>query len=112
MCLCSAESLREGGASGNLGNPSSGDSVGNSMHVETGNCVALETAQSQIVGKGNAQIKVLFDTASHMSFVLSRVAKGFSIETLWKEWLALNTFWAAGGRFKPQGGDWDVFDPS
>ena len=101
LCLCSADFLRDGGASGNLGNPSSGDSVGNSMHVRTGNCVALQTAQSQIVGKENAQIKVLFDTASHMSFVSSRVAKGFSIETLWKEWLALNTFWAAGGRFKP-----------
>ena len=62
------------------------------MHIETGNSVALQTAQAQVAGKGNARIRVLFDTASHTSFVTVHVARMFNLETLRKEWLAVNTF--------------------
>ena len=48
------------------------------MHIETGNSVALQTAQAQVAGKGNAQIRVLFVTASHTSFVTAQVAQMFS----------------------------------
>ena len=80
------------GKSENLGNHSTGESVGNNTHVETGKSVVLQTAQAQIAGKGNARIRMIFDTESHTSFVTSRVAKGFSLEILRKEWLAVNTF--------------------
>ena len=83
--ICSAESPGEGGASES--EPSNVESVGNSMHIETGNSVALQTAQAQEAGKGNARIRVLFDTASHTSFVTAHVAR-----ILRKEWLAVNTF--------------------
>jgi len=62
------------------------------MHIEAGGSVALQTAQAQVAGKGNARIRVLFDSASHMSFVNLRVAKEFSLETRRKEWLSVNTF--------------------
>ena len=62
------------------------------MHIETGGSVALQTAQAQVAGKGNARIRELFDSASHMSFVTSRLAKEFSLETRRKEWLSVNTF--------------------
>lgn len=75
-----------------MGNHSTGESVGNNTHVETGKSVVLQTAQAQIAGKGNARIRVIFVTESHTSFVTSRVAKGFSLEILRKEWLAVNTF--------------------
>ena len=68
------------------------EQVGNSMHVGTGNCVALQTAQAQIAGKGTSRIRVLFDTASHKSFVTSRVVKSFQLEILRREWLTVNTF--------------------
>ena len=66
--------------------------IGNSMHVGTGNSVALQTAQAQIVGKGSSRVRVLFDTASHKSFVTSRVVKSFELETVRREWLTVNTF--------------------
>ena len=66
--------------------------IGNSMHVGTGNSVALQTAQAQIVGKGSSMVRVLFDTTSHKSFVTSRVVKSFELETLRREWLTVNTF--------------------
>ena len=50
------------------------------MHIETGGSAALQTA-SQVAGKGNARIRVLFDGVSHTLFVTSRVAKEFSLET-------------------------------
>ena len=59
--------------------------TGNSMHVSTGNSVALQTAQAQIAGKGTSRVWVLFDTASHKSFVTSRVVKSFELETLRRE---------------------------
>ena len=59
--------------------------TGNSMHVSTGNSVALQTAQAQIAGKGTSRVRVLFDTASHKSFVTSRVVKSFELETLRRE---------------------------
>ena len=78
--------------------------TGNSMHVSTGNSVALQTAQAQIAGKGTSRVWVLFDTASHKSFVTSRVVKSFELETLRREWLTVNTFGqrATGSNF------WDV----
>ena len=62
------------------------------MHVGTGNCVALQTAQAQIAGKSTSRIRVFFDTASHKSFVPSRVVKSFQLEILRREWLTVNTF--------------------
>ena len=78
--------------------------TGNSMHVSTGNSVALQTVQAQIAGKGTSRVRVLFDTASHKSFVTSRVVKSFELETLRREWLTVNTFGqrATGSNF------WDV----
>lgn len=72
--------------------PSNVESVGSSIHIETAGSVALQTAQAQVAGKGNAQIRVLFDSTSHMSFVTLRVAKEFSLETHRKQWLSVNTF--------------------
>ena len=98
--ICSAESPGERGASES--EPSNVESVGNSIHIETGNSVALQTAQAQVAGKGIALIRVLFDTASHTSFVTMHVAEKFSLETLQKESLAVNTFRqrAAGSNLK------------
>ena len=62
------------------------------MHVGTGNCVALQTAQTQIAGKGSSRIRVPFDTASHKSFVMSRVVKSFQLGILRRERLTVNTF--------------------
>ena len=62
------------------------------MHIETGNTVALQTSQGQVAGKCNARIRVLFATASHTSSATVHVARMFSLETLQKEWLAVNTF--------------------
>ena len=55
------------------------------MHVSTGNSAALQTAQAQIAGKGTSRVRVLFDTASHKSFVMSQVVKSFELETLRRE---------------------------
>ena len=76
--------------------------TGNSMLVSTGNSVALQTAQAQIAGKGTSRVRVLFDTASHKSFVTSRVVKSFELETLRREWLTGNTFGqrATGSNFR------------
>ena len=70
------------------------------MHIETRNSVALQTSQGQVAGKCNARIRVLFATASHTSATV-HVARMFSLETLRKEWLAVNTFGqrAAGSIF-------------
>ena len=72
------------------------------MHVSTGNSVALQTAQAQIAGKGTSRVRVLFDTASHKSFVTSRVVKSFELETLRREWLTVNNFGqrATGSNFR------------
>lgn len=69
-----------------------GELVGNSMHVGTGNGVVLQTAQAQLEGRGRARVRVLFDSASHKSFVTSRVVESFGLRTLRKEWLTVNTF--------------------
>ena len=50
--ICSAESPGEGGASES--EPSKVESVGNNMHIETGNSFALQTSQGQVAGKCNA----------------------------------------------------------
>lgn len=91
-CLCCADSPGEGRSSTTAIESHNVESVSSSMHIETGGSVALQTAQAQVAGKGNARIRVLFDSASHMSFVTSRVAKEFSLETRRKEWLSVNTF--------------------
>ena len=62
------------------------------MHVGTGNSVALQTAQAQIVGKGTSRVRVLYDSASHKSFVTSRIVKLFGLEHIRREWLTVNTF--------------------
>ena len=74
----------------------------NSMHVLMGNSVALQTTQAQIAGKGTSRVRVLFDTASHKSFVTSQVVKSFELETLRREWLTVNTFSqrATGSNFR------------
>ena len=92
-CLCGADSPGEGRPTETAIDPSNVvEAVASSMHIETGGSVALQTAQAQLAGKGNTRIRVLFDSASHMSFVTSRVAKEFSLETQRKEWLSVNTF--------------------
>ena len=92
-CLCCADSPGEGRSSETAIDLSNVvEAVSSSMHIETEGSVALQTAQAQVAGKGNAQIRVLFDSASHMSFVTSRVAHEFRLETRRKEWLSVNTF--------------------
>lgn len=92
LCLCYADPTGEGKTPESEGNSSNLDSaVGNSMHIETGNSVALQTAQAEVAGKCRSRIRVLFDTASHTSFVTSRVAKTSGLEIIRREWLAVNT---------------------
>ncbi|XP_022801329.1 uncharacterized protein LOC111339019 [Stylophora pistillata] len=92
-CLRCNGPAGEGKAPESEGSPSNSDSaVGNSMHIETGNSVALQTAQAQVAGKCRSRIRVLFDTASHTSFVTSRVAETCGLEIVRREWLAVNTF--------------------
>lgn len=92
-CLCCTDPTGEGKPTESEGSPSNLDSaVGNSMHIETGNSVALQTAQAQVAGQCRSRIRVLFDTASHTSFVTSRVAKTCGLEIVRREWLAVNTF--------------------
>ena len=80
-CLCCADPAGEGKMPETEGNPSNLDSaVGNSMHIETGNSIALQMAQTQVVGKCRSRIRVLFDMASHTSFVTSCVAKTRGLE--------------------------------
>ena len=81
--------------------------TGNSMHVSTGNSVALQTAQAQIAGKGTSRVWVLFDTASHKSFVTSQVVKSFELETLRREWPkghGIQLLGCCRDRFNPGGG--------
>ena len=80
------------GSSETQGTQGSSGPVGNSMHVGTGNSVALQTAQAQIVGKGTLRVRVLYDSASHKSFVTSRIVKLFGLEHIRREWLTVNTF--------------------
>jgi len=59
-CLCCADSPGEG-RSYETGpqtaiDPSNVESVGSSMHIETGGSVALQTAQAEVAGKGNVRI--------------------------------------------------------
>ena len=92
-CLCYADPTGEGKTPESEGNSSNLDSaVGNSMHIETGNSVALQMAQAEVAGKCRSRIRVPFDTASHTSFVTSRVAKTCGLEIIRREWLAVNTF--------------------
>ena len=62
------------------------------MHVESSNIVALQTAQVQIAGKGTSRVRVPFDSASHKSFVTSRVAKSFGLDPIRRDWLTVNIF--------------------
>ena len=62
------------------------------MHVRTGNSVALQTAQAHLAGKDRAIIRVLFDSASHKSFVTSRGVESFGLRSVRREWLTVNTF--------------------
>ena len=64
-----------------------GELDAHNMHVESS---ALQTAQVQIAGKGTS--RVLFDSASHKSFVTSRVAKSFGLDPIRRDWLTVNTF--------------------
>ena len=91
ICIASQGNLRttEIGTQGAQGGA---ELVGNSMHVGTGNSVALQTAQAQLAGKGRARIRVLFDSASHKSFVTSRAVESFGLRSVRREWLTVNTF--------------------
>lgn len=80
------------GSSETQGTQVSGGPVGNSMHIGTGNSVALQTAQAQVVGKGTSRVRVLYDSASHKSFVTSLIVKLFGLEHIRREWLTVNTF--------------------
>ena len=51
-CLCCAPG--EGRLSKTAIEPRNVESVGSSMHIEMGGGVALQTAQAQVAGKGNA----------------------------------------------------------
>ena len=73
-CLCCTDCPKEGGASENKRDPSNEESVGNNVHIRMGYRVVLKTAQAQVAGKGNVQRRLLFNTASHMSFIRSPVA--------------------------------------
>ena len=57
-----------------------------------GTSVALQTTQAQIAGKGSASVRVLYDSASHKTFVTSRVVELFGLQPLRREWLTVNTF--------------------
>ena len=91
ICIASQGNLRttEIGTQGAQGGA---ELVGNSMHIGTGNSVALQTAQAQSAGKGRARIRVLFDSASHKSFVTSRAVESFGLRSVRREWLTVNTF--------------------
>ena len=73
--ICSAESPGEGEASES--EPSKVESVGNNMHIETGNSVALQTSQGQVAGKCNARIRVAF--CYHQSHFFCYGARGANV---------------------------------
>ena len=53
-----------------VSNPSKKASIiSNSMHVGTGNHVALPTPQAEVKGRRGVRIRVLFDSVNHKSFV-------------------------------------------
>ena len=57
-----------------------------SMHVGMGNRVALQTAQAVAKGRRGVRIRVLFDSASHKSFVTSRAVDSLGLDPLRSEW--------------------------
>ena len=61
-------------------------------HVGTGNRVALQTAQAVVKGSRGGRVRVLFDSASHKSFITSRTVSSLGLDPLKREWLAVNTF--------------------
>lgn len=50
-CLCCADQPGEGRSSETAIDSSNAESVGNSMRIETGGSVALQTSQAQVAGK-------------------------------------------------------------
>ena len=62
------------------------------LHVSSRSRVALQTAQAHIKGRGEARVRVLFDSASQNSFVTSKTAKSLSLPSVRKEWFAVKTF--------------------
>ena len=86
--LCSAD-REKGPTDGTLPAESS---TSNNLLVKTSTRVALQTAQAQVLGKNNVRVRVLFDTASHKSFISERVVRSLGLPVLRKEWLAVNTF--------------------
>ena len=64
----------------------------NSMHVGMGNCVALQTAQVVVKESRGGWVRVLFNSASHKSFITSCAVSSLGLDPLKREWLAVNTF--------------------
>jgi hypothetical protein len=61
-------------------------------HVSSRCRVSLQTAQAHIKGRGEARVRVLFDSASQNSFVTSKTAKSLGIPPVRKEWFAVKSF--------------------
>ena len=64
----------------------------NSMHVGMGNCIALQTAQVVVKESRGGWVRVLFNSASHKSFITSCAVSSLGLDPLKREWLAVNTF--------------------
>ena len=56
-------------------------------HVSSNCRVALQTAQAVIEGKKRANVRVLFDSGSHGSFVPERAVSQIGINSVRKEWI-------------------------
>ena len=64
-----------------------------SLHVGTGERVALQTAHAVIRGVGKPyRVRVLFDTGSHRSFITSKAAQCVKLASIRREWLGIITF--------------------
>ena len=78
------------GGGGNGGQPSE-NSI-NGQLVGTESKIALQTTQALIKGDKQGRIRVLFDSGSHRSFVIARVASKYDFPVVRKEWLSIGTF--------------------
>lgn len=68
------------------------ESATSNLHVRTSSRVVLQTAQALAKGRGEARIRVLFDSASQKSFVKQETVRSLGLDPIRKEWLAVSTF--------------------
>ena len=61
-------------------------------HVGSNCRVALQTAQAIIEGKRQVNVRVLFDTGSHRSFISAKAASQAGLQSVRKEWLEISPF--------------------